>query len=106
MHIDSNFQLRLSSSGHPGDQQIKKEEFVTVKGLWHEDPQDEDEMSDHSKDRLQRSAQSDRTSENQGQIQNHSAEEIHASDPDEELWQLLNANSQKIQFPPASTVRQ
>ncbi|GFO47353.1 reverse transcriptase [Plakobranchus ocellatus] len=43
---------------------------------------------------------------NQGQVQNHSAEEIHASDPDDEFRQLLDAKSQKIQFQPASAAEQ
>ncbi|GFO45238.1 transmembrane protein 2-like [Plakobranchus ocellatus] len=60
----------------------------------------------NSNDQQQRSAQSDRTSENQGQIQNHSAEESYASDPDNEFRQLLNAKSPKTQFLPASAVKQ
>ncbi|GFO37206.1 reverse transcriptase [Plakobranchus ocellatus] len=61
---------------------------------------------DNPKNRQQRSTQADETSENKGQVQNHSAEEIHASDPDEEFRQILCAKSQKIQFPPTSAVEQ
>ncbi|GFO09934.1 reverse transcriptase [Plakobranchus ocellatus] len=46
---------------------------------------------DNSKDHQQRSAQADKTSESQGLEQNHSTEEIQASDPDEKFRQLLNA---------------
>ncbi|GFN80458.1 reverse transcriptase [Plakobranchus ocellatus] len=60
----------------------------------------------NSKGQQQGSAQADKTLENQGQVENHSAEEIHASDPDEEFRRLFNAKSQKIQFPPASAVEQ
>ena len=50
----------------------------------------------------QRTAQAGKTSENQSQVQNHSAEEIHAEQSDEEFRQLINAKRQKINFPPAS----
>ena len=51
-------------------------------------------------------AQAGKTSENQSQVQNHSAEEIHAEESDEELRQLINAKRQKINFPPASAKEQ
>ncbi|GFN83108.1 reverse transcriptase [Plakobranchus ocellatus] len=51
---------------------------------------------DNSKDQQQRSVQADQMSGNHGQIQNHITREIHASDPDEEFRQILNAKSQKI----------
>ena len=38
----------------------------------------------------QRTAQADQTPENQSQAQNHSAEEIHANESDEEFRQLIN----------------
>ncbi|GFO26818.1 retrovirus-related pol polyprotein from transposon 297 [Plakobranchus ocellatus] len=43
--------------------------------------------------------QADKTSENQGQVQNYRAEEIHTSDPDEEFRQPLKAKSQKNSIP-------
>ena len=46
-------------------------------------------------------AQTDQTSENQSQVQNHSAEDIHAEDKDKEFRQLINAKRQRINFPPA-----
>ncbi|GFO05636.1 reverse transcriptase [Plakobranchus ocellatus] len=60
----------------------------------------------NSKDQQQHSAETDKTLENQGQVQNHSAEEIHASDPDEAFLQFLDAKSQKTQFLPANAVKQ
>ena len=45
--------------------------------------------------------QADQTSENQNQVQNHSAEDIHAEDSDEEFRQLINAKLQRINLPPA-----
>ena len=54
----------------------------------------------------QLTAQAGKTSENQSQVQNHSAEEIHAEDCDEEFRQLINAKRQKIYFPPASAKEQ
>ena len=44
----------------------------------------------------QRTAEADQTSENQSQVQNHSAEES-----DEEFRQLINAKRHRINFPPA-----
>ena len=44
----------------------------------------------------QRTAQADQTSENQSQVQNHSAEES-----DEPFRQLINAKCQRINFPTA-----
>ena len=45
----------------------------------------------------QRTAQAGKkTLENQSLVQNHSAEEIHAEESDEEFRQLINAKSQKI----------
>ncbi|GFN82157.1 hypothetical protein PoB_000866300 [Plakobranchus ocellatus] len=58
----------------------------------------------NSKDQQQRSAQEDKSSKNQGQVQNQSAEEIHAFDPDEDIRKILNAKSQEIQFLLASAV--
>ena len=54
----------------------------------------------------QRTAQAGKTSGNQSQVQNHSAEEIHAEESDEEFRQLINAKRQKINFPPASAKEQ
>ena len=48
--------------------------------------------------RINSSAQPTKTSENQSQVQNHSAEEIHAEESDEEFRQLINAKLQKINF--------
>ena len=45
-------------------------------------------------------------SENQGQVENHSAEEIYAEESDEEFRQLINAKRQKINFPPSSAKEQ
>ena len=53
-----------------------------------------------------RIAQAGKTSENQSQVQNHSAGEILAEEPDEEFRQLINANRQKINFSPASAKEQ
>ena len=61
---------------------------------------------DDPQNQQQRSAQVDKTLENQSLVQNHSAEENHAVDSDEEFRQLLNEKSQKIQFPPASAEQQ
>ncbi|GFN76685.1 reverse transcriptase [Plakobranchus ocellatus] len=49
---------------------------------------------DNSKNRQQRSAQADKTLENQGQVQNHSAEKIHASDPEAKFRQISKAKIQ------------
>ena len=59
-----------------------------------------------SSNQQQRTAQADKTSENQSQVQYHSAEEIHAEEFDEEFRQLINAKRQKINFPPASAKEQ
>ena len=59
-----------------------------------------------STNQQQRTAQAGKTSENQSQVQNHSAEEIHAEESDEEFRQLINAKRQKINFPPASAKEQ
>ena len=59
-----------------------------------------------SKNQQQRTAQAGKTLENQSQVQNHSAEEIHAEESDEEFQQLINAKRQKINFPPASAKEQ
>ena len=59
-----------------------------------------------SANQQQRTAQADKTSENQSQVQNHSAEEFHAEESDEEFRQLINAKSQKINFTPASSKEQ
>ncbi|KAK3735128.1 hypothetical protein RRG08_054480 [Elysia crispata] len=55
---------------------------------------------------MQRTAQAGKTLKNQSQVQNHSAEEIHAEESDEEFRQLINAKRQKINFPPASAKEQ
>ena len=52
-----------------------------------------------SPNQQQRTAQAGKTSENQSQVQNHSAEEIHAEESDEESRQVINAKGQKINFP-------
>ena len=39
-------------------------------------------------------------------VQNHSAEEIHADESDEEFRQLINAKRQRIDFPPARAENQ
>ena len=52
-----------------------------------------------STNQRQRNAQAGKTSENQSQVQNHSAGEIHAEESDEEFRQLINAKRQKIKFP-------
>ena len=39
-------------------------------------------------------------------VQNHSAEEIHADESDEEFQQLINAKRQRIDFPPARAENQ
>ena len=54
----------------------------------------------------QRTALADKTSENQSQVQNHSAEEIQAEDQDEELRQLINAKRPRINFPAATADKQ
>ena len=59
-----------------------------------------------STNQQQRTAQAGKTSENQSQVQNHSAEEIHAEESDEEFRQLINAKRQKINFPPTSAKEQ
>ena len=59
-----------------------------------------------STNQQQRTAQAGKTSENQSQVQNHSFEEIHAEDSDEEFRKLINAKRQKINFPPASAKEQ
>ena len=59
-----------------------------------------------STNQQQRTAQAGKTSENQSQVQNHSAEEIHAEESDEEFRQLINVKRQKINFPPASAKEQ
>ena len=59
-----------------------------------------------STNQQQRTAQAGKTSENQSQVQNHSAEEIHAEESGEEFRQLINAKRQKINFPPASAKEQ
>ncbi|KAK3720950.1 hypothetical protein RRG08_047516 [Elysia crispata] len=46
------------------------------------------------------------SSENQSQVQNHSAEKIYAEESDEEFRQLINAKRQKINFPPACAKEQ
>ena len=59
-----------------------------------------------STNQQQRTAQAGKTSENQSQIQNHSAEEIHAEEFDEKFRQLINAKRKKINLPPASAKEQ
>ena len=59
-----------------------------------------------STNQQQRTAQAGKTSENQSQVQNHSAEEIHAEESDEEIRQLLNAKRQKNNFPQGSAKEQ
>ena len=54
----------------------------------------------------QRIAQAGKTSENQSQVQNHSAEEIHAEESDEEIKQPINAKRQKINLARASANEQ
>ena len=49
----------------------------------------------------QRSAQADKTSEDQGQDKNHSATDIHAQTEDEELVQAHEAKREKLSLPPA-----
>ena len=44
----------------------------------------------------QGTAQAGKTLENQSQVQNHSAEEIHSEESDKEFQQLINAKLQKI----------
>ena len=53
-----------------------------------------------------RTAQAGKTSENQSQVQIHSAEKIHTAESDEEFRQLINAKRQRICFPPASKKEQ
>ena len=55
-----------------------------------------------STNQQQGTGQAGKTFENQSQVQNHSAEEIHAEESDEEFGQLINAKRQKINFPSAS----
>ena len=50
----------------------------------------------------QRSATADKTSENQGQDENHSAEDIHAFGSDEDFVQALEARREKLHLPPSS----
>ena len=50
----------------------------------------------------QRTASADKTSEDQGQVENHSAEDIQAYGTDEELVNLVDAKRQRIKFPPAT----
>ena len=50
----------------------------------------------------QRPASADKTSEDQGQVENHSAEDIQAYGTDEELINLVDAKRQRIKFPPAN----
>ena len=52
-----------------------------------------------SPNQQQRTAQAGKTSENQSQVQNDSAEEIHAEESDEEFRQVINAKGKKINFP-------
>ena len=51
-----------------------------------------------------RTASADKTAENQGPVENHSAEEIQATDSDTELLQLLKSKRQRVNFPPASEI--
>ncbi|GFO47622.1 hypothetical protein PoB_007412700 [Plakobranchus ocellatus] len=60
--------------------------FSTEKGMEIDRPNMK--SLDNSKDRQQRSAQTDEASENQSHVQNHSAEDMSISDIDEEYRPL------------------
>ena len=59
-----------------------------------------------SKNQQRCTAQAGKTSQNQSQLQNQSAEEIHTEKSNEEFQQLVKAKRQNINFAPASTKEQ
>ena len=59
-----------------------------------------------STNQQQRTVQACKTSENQSQVQNYSAEEIHAEKSGEKFRHVINAKRQRNNFPPASAKEQ